>query len=228
MKQIPSGTKNIIFDLGGVLLDIDPERSIAAFHELGMADLIKPGGWGYDHEVFLRMEQGLLSEQEFRDGIRALLPGHASDAQIDQAWCAMLIHFPSEKIGLLKKLAPQYRLYLFSNTNSIHIRYFHELFLKEFGFPLTKLFVKDYYSSDIKFRKPDLKSFQYVLNDAALVPTETLFIDDLDKNTEGAALAGMNTVCLKPGMDLVKLLNGMGHRENGERNPETEKRETER
>jgi len=208
MKQILSGIKNIIFDLGGVLLDIDPDRSIRAFCELGMAELIKPGGWGYDHEIFIKMEQGLLSEQEFRNGVRALLPRPATDEQVDQAWCAMLIRFPADKIRLLKKLASRYRLYLFSNTNSIHIRHFHELFRKEFGFSLAELFVKDYYSSDIRIRKPDLRSFQFVLNDAALNSSETLFIDDLYKNTEGAAQAGMHTICLKPEMNLVNILAG--------------------
>ena len=204
--MVPSGVKNIIFDLGGVLLDIDPQRSILAFRELGMADLIKPGGWGYDHEVFLKMEQGLLDDRQFRNDVRALLPKPVPDEQIDQAWCAMLISFPPEKISLLQKLASQYRLYLFSNTNSIHIRRFHELFMNEFGFPLSELFVKDYYSSDIKFRKPDLRSFQFVLNDAGLNSGETLFIDDLDKNTEAAAQTGMHIIRLKPDMDLVKLL----------------------
>jgi HAD superfamily hydrolase (TIGR01509 family) len=213
--MVPSGIKNIIFDLGGVLLNIDPQRSIHAFHELGMADLIKPGGWGYEHEVFLKMEQGLLSDQEFRNGIRTLLSLHVSDAEIDEAWCAMLLRFPAEKIRLLQKLASQYRLYLFSNTNSIHIRHFHKLFMKEFGFSLSELFVRDYYSSDIKLRKPDLRSFQFVLNDAGLNPSETLFIDDLEKNTEAAALTGMYTIYLKPNMDLVKLFNGTGQSASG-------------
>jgi putative hydrolase of the HAD superfamily len=78
--------------------------------------------------------------------------------------------------------------------------------MNEFGFPLSELFVKDYYSSDIKFRKPDLRSFQFVLNDAGLNSGETLFIDDLDKNTEAAAQTGMHIIRLKPDMDLVKLL----------------------
>ncbi|MEL7585171.1 MAG: HAD family phosphatase [Prolixibacteraceae bacterium] len=203
--MIGPGIKNIIFDLGGVLLDIAPQRSIHAFRELGMADLIKPGGWGYDHEVFLRMEQGLLNERQFRDGVRELLPGGATDRQIDDAWCAMLISFPPEKIRLLQRLTPKYRLYLFSNTNSIHIRRFQELFSREFGFPLADLFVKDYYSSDIKLRKPDPRSYQFVLDDAVLAPSETLFIDDLDKNTAAAAQLGMQTICLTPDVDLVKL-----------------------
>ncbi len=206
LKMIPKEVKNILFDLGGVLLDIDPRRSVAAFREMGMADLIRPGGWSYDHEVFLKMEQGLLTDQEFRDGVRALLPGPASDEAIDRAWCAMLIRFPDEKIRLLRHLASRYRLFLFSNTNSIHIRYFHDLFFRQFGYPFPSLFGKDYYSSDIRLRKPDVRAFEYVLKDADRVPEETLFIDDLDKNTESAALTGMHTICLRPGMDLATLL----------------------
>jgi len=206
MKKIPDGIKNIIFDLGGVLLDLDTQRSIQAFRELGMPDLIRPGGWSYDHEVFVKMEQGLLNEHEFREGVRALLPKPATDMQIDQAWCAMLIDFAPEKIRLVQKLKPRYRLYLFSNTNSIHIKYFHELFRKKFGFSLSELFVKDYYSCDIQIRKPNLESFQRVLNDAMINPGETLFIDDSDKNTAGAAQAGMQTICLKPPMELKDFL----------------------
>ncbi len=205
--MIPVGIKNIIFDLGGVLLDIDPQRTIRAFGELGMPDLIKPGGWSYDHEVFLRMEQGRLDDAEFRDGIRTLLSHPVSDKEIDEAWCAMLLQFPPEKITLLRELAPRYRLYLFSNTNRIHIAHFHELFRKQFGFHLTELFVKDYYSSEIRLRKPEPEAFRFVLEDAGLNPAETLFIDDLDINTKSAAQTGMQTICLKPDMDLVKVLS---------------------
>lgn len=197
--------KNIIFDLGGVLLDINPGLSILAFRELGMPDLIRPGGWSYDHEVFLKMEQGLLTETEFREEIRSLLGQPVSDHQIDHAWCSMLIDFSEENIRLLQQLRATYKLYLFSNTNSIHVNYFQELFLRKFGFPLARLFVKDYYSNVIKLRKPDPRSFRFVLDDAGLNPEETLFIDDLDKNTEAAASVGMHAIQLKPGMDLVSL-----------------------
>ncbi|MCW0483789.1 HAD family hydrolase [Gaoshiqia sediminis] len=212
MNELNATVKNIIFDLGGVLLDIDPDLSIEAFRKLGMPDLIKPGGWGYHHEVFLNMEQGLLSDDEFRNGIRALLPRPVSSELIDEAWCAMIIDFPLQKVQLLQKLQADYRLYLFSNTNSIHITCFHQLFREKFNFSLSDLFVKDYYSSEIGLRKPSLESFGFVLNDAGLLPAETLFIDDSGKNIEGAQQAGMQTVHFTPGMELSAIFgNGFSH-----------------
>ena len=126
MEQILQEVKNIVFDLGGVLLDIDPQRTVKSFETLGLTNVIKPGGWGYKQEVFLHMEEGKLTDGEFRDGIRELLPGPVLDAEIDAAWCAMLIDFPAERVTLLKQLESKYNLYLFSNTNNIHVNYFHK------------------------------------------------------------------------------------------------------
>ena len=202
MKQVPAAIKNILFDLGGVILDIDSQRSIEAFETLGLTDVIRPGGWGYKHEVFLKMEEGLLSDDEFRKGVRKLLPEDVTDADIDTAWCAMLIDFPAERIAFLQELSKEYQLYLFSNTNNIHLEYFHQLFFQKFGYPLSNLFVKDYYSHIIKSRKPSLKSFQIVLNDAGLNPQETLFIDDSKDNIEGALKAGLHGIHLPPDQKL--------------------------
>lgn len=198
MKEVPAEVQNIIFDLGGVLLNIDPQRSIEAFKGLGLTDVIKPGGWGYKHEVFLKMEEGLLTDEEFRDGVRKLLPQHVTDHDIDTAWCAMLIDFPSDRVTLLQELRSTYRLYLFSNTNNIHLQYFHNLFQQKFGYPITELFEKDFYSHVIQKRKPSLESFQIVLNEAGLNPCETLFIDDSKDNVEGAQKVGMHAVHMSP------------------------------
>jgi putative hydrolase of the HAD superfamily len=205
MKQVPEGVQNIIFDLGGVLLDIDPDRSIEAFKALGLTDVIKPGGWGYKHEVFLNMEEGLLTDDEFRDGVRKLLPQEVTDHDIDTAWCAMLIDFPVDRIALLKELQADYQLYLFSNTNNIHLQYFHHLFQQKFGYSITELFEKDFYSHVIQKRKPSLESFQIVLNNAGLSPRETLFIDDSKDNVEGAQKVGMHAVHLTSEKSLHKI-----------------------
>jgi putative hydrolase of the HAD superfamily len=130
----------------------------------------------------------------------------AGDTEIDAAWCAMLIDFPAEKIEMLQQLQKHYQLYLFSNTNSIHIRYFHRLFRDKFGYSLSDLFVKDYYSSEIQLRKPTQESFQFVLNDADINPSETLFIDDSDQNIAGAELAGMYAIHITPEKSLTDLL----------------------
>ncbi|KOH43209.1 HAD family hydrolase [Sunxiuqinia dokdonensis] len=205
MEQILREVKNIVFDLGGVLLDIDPQRTVKAFEALGLTDVIKPGGWGYKQEVFLQMEEGKLTDGEFRDGVRKLLPTPVSDAEIDRAWCAMLIDFPADHVRLLKQLKSTYNLYLFSNTNNIHVDFFHKLFQKKFGFSLSDLFVKDYYSNEINSRKPALEAFRFVLNDAALNPGETLFIDDSKENIEGAERAGMQAFHLNGNISLHQL-----------------------
>lgn len=195
--------QNIIFDLGGVLLKIDAQQTIQAFRNLGMPDLIKPGGWGYNHQVFLDMEAGKLSENEFRAGIKKLLPQPADDEAIDKAWCAMILEYFPERIELVRKLAQKHRVYLFSNTNSIHVRHFHKLFEKTFAHSLSDLFVKDYYSNEMGIRKPAIESFEYVLNDAGLKAGETLFIDDSNENVESAKKTGMSTICLTPDSDLL-------------------------
>ena len=173
---------------------------------MGMPDLIKPGGWGYEHEVFLQMEQGRISDQAFRDGIRNLLPIHAPDREIDQAWCAMILDFRAEKIRLLHQLRSTYRLFLFSNTNAIHVNHFRDLFLKEFGYPIDDLFDKVYYSNRMGVRKPKLQAFQHVLNDAGLNANETLFIDDSEENVQGARQTGMQAIHFTAGTDLSCLL----------------------
>ncbi len=198
-----TSVKNIIFDLGGVLLGIDAQRSIKAFEDLGMPQLIKAGGWGYNHPVFLDMEAGKLTDDEFRNGIRQLLPKQVENDEIDAAWCAMILNYFPERIELINRLSKDYRVYLFSNTNAIHIRHFHGLFSQTFGHSLSDLFVKDYYSSEIGLRKPAIESFNYVLNDAGLKAEETLFVDDSDANVESAKKTGMSTIWLTPESDLL-------------------------
>ncbi|WP_299578393.1 HAD family phosphatase [uncultured Sunxiuqinia sp.] len=205
MNKIPQEVNNIIFDLGGVLLHIDAQRSIKAFESLGLTNAINHGGWGYQHEVFLQMEKGLLSDEQFRNGIRELLPEPASDEAIDKAWCAMIIDFSDDRINLLHELKKSYKLYLFSNTNNIHLNHFQTLFQQRFGFPISDLFENDYYSHVLNQRKPSVESFQTVLNHAGLNPQETLFIDDSKENTLGAEKAGMHAVHLTMEQNLQAL-----------------------
>ena len=202
MKQIPNHIKNIIFDLGGVLLDLDIDKTRQAFQDLGLYDTIEKGGWSYKNNIFPDMEKGLLSDDEFRDGIRTLLPDEASDEEIDAAWCAMLIRVPERKVELLKHLRLNYNLFLFSNTNNIHLTNFRRSFSDSFGFAFDDLFSKTFYSHEIKRRKPDTKSFELVLKKAGINAPETLFIDDLEINIEGAKQVGLQTIWLQPAMRL--------------------------
>ena len=194
--------QTIIFDLGGVLLDIDPGRTIEAFRELGMPEFIRPGGWQYGHQVFTDMEQGLISNNQFRSRINKLLPKQVAEETIDRAWCAMLIGFDQAKIEFVRKLKKDYTLYLFSNTNAIHQSFFRELYFRKFQQDLDRLFTRAYYSSDISLRKPSVEAFQFVINDAGINPASALFIDDSEDNIRGAGQTGLQTLWIRKKDDL--------------------------
>ena len=157
------GIRNIIFDLGGVLLNIDPQKTIDAFAALGMEQLINDRGLSYDHEIFYQMEQGKISSEEFRNGVRKLLPRTVSDDQIDDAWTAMLLDFPPIRVQLLKNLRKEFRIFLFSNTNAIHVAKYHANFRNQYGVEVPSLFEKDFYSNEIGYRKPSPESFQEII-----------------------------------------------------------------
>lgn len=197
--EILAGIKNIIFDLGGVLLNIDPKRTIDAFGRLGMEQLVGDKGLTYDHDIFYRMEQGQITPDEFRNGVQELLPQPVSAAEIDAAWTAMLLDIPAIRVQLLKNLCKNFRIYLFSNTNAIHVDKFHSDFRKLHGFEMSALFDKDFYSNEIGYRKPSPESFQEIIRLSGINPEETLFVDDAHANIEAAQKSGLKAYWLQPG-----------------------------
>lgn len=203
--EILKGIKNIIFDLGGVLLNIDPQKTISAFSQLGLPQLIGEKGLSYDHEIFYLMEQGKIGEEAFRSGVRELLPGKVSDDQIDTAWTAMLLDFPAIRIELLKNLRKEYRIYLFSNTNAIHVKKYHSDFRLQHGFDVSTLFDKDFYSNEIGHRKPTAESYHEIVRRSGIRPEESLFIDDSLPNVEAAIGTGLKGYWLEPGQKTEEL-----------------------
>ena len=201
-KIIPlSGKKTdaIIFDLGGVLLNLDFNRSINAFIEIGfknveqeLSRLLVSQPSGNNITFFHKFETGLISSAEFRNELRKHAGLDIPDADIDMAWTAMLRDMHEENVNILKKLKDSCRLFLLSNTNEIHIGALLENRINIKGFAeLEKLFEKVYYSHEVKMRKPDRDIFDHVLNDAGLKPENTLFIDDSAHNIETAREAGI-------------------------------------
>lgn len=197
--EILKGIKNIVFDLGGVLLNIAPKKTIEAFGHLGMEQLMSDKGLSYDHEIFYLMEQGNITPEEFRNGIRELLPQKVSNEQIDSAWTAMLIDFPRIRVDLLQNLRDEFGIYLFSNTNAIHVNKYHFIFRNQHGFEVTSLFDKVFHSNEIGFRKPTPESYNEIIRLSGITPGETLFIDDSLANVEGAMACGLKGYWLKEG-----------------------------
>jgi putative hydrolase of the HAD superfamily len=203
--EILNGIKNIIFDLGGVLLNIDPKKTIESFEKLGMEQLVGDNGLSYDHEIFYLMEQGKVTSEEFRDGVRKLLQAKVSDSQIDEAWTAMLLDFPEIRVQLVKNLQRDFKIYLFSNTNAIHVEKFHSNFRKQHGFEVSTLFEKDFYSNEIGLRKPSSESFHEIIRLSGVNANESLFIDDSKANVEAAVASGMKGFWLEPGQKIEEI-----------------------
>jgi putative hydrolase of the HAD superfamily len=193
MQQI----KNIIFDLGGVFLNINFELTNQAFKELGVDRFEAMFNQHHSNDLFELLETGKLSSAEFYDAFRKESNTDLSNQQIQAAWNALLLDFPAERIEWLNQIKDRYNVFLFSNTNEIHYDQFILDFSKAFpGKDFNGHFIKAYYSQTLGLRKPYLESYQQILAEQQLNPAETLFIDDTIKNIEGAKLAGLQTIHL--------------------------------
>jgi FMN phosphatase YigB (HAD superfamily) len=194
MSVIKNRISNIIFDLGGVVLDIDVQRTLDAFKNIGVDDKIIMEHYLTPGNFFHKFEKGLITTNEFRDSLRKLTVRNISNEEIDAAWNAMILGFPEENIKLLIYIKDKYRSILLSNTNELHFPYYSNQLAAKFpGTNLDDLFEITYYSHLVKERKPDPEIFKYVLEDSQLKPEETLFIDDMLSNLEIAQTFGIVT-----------------------------------
>jgi len=199
------GVRNIIFDLGGVILNLDNRLTEAAFTALGVKGFREYFGHGHAASFFKEYELGRISDRVFIDSIREQTGITVDDEAIISAWNALLLDFPLERIQLLKELGKKYRIFLFSNTNALHLSALQRTYAAAFGEEarLDVLFEKAYYSHVLGMRKPDKESFEYILRENGLQGTETLFVDDAVVNVEGAEEAGLRGLYLRPGIHLL-------------------------
>jgi epoxide hydrolase-like predicted phosphatase len=187
--------KNLIFDLGGVILDLSVDHTLEAFSQLFNLDKAKVKDRYLADTSFSLYEKGELTDAQFRVFVRERFATKASDAEIDTCWNAMLRGIPTMKLELLKELMKSYKVILLSNTNNIHLQYINEMIMPAFGHQsLDPFFHRTYYSHLMRMRKPDAEIFQKVLTDNNLKAEETLFLDDNELNIEGAKAVGIKTV----------------------------------
>ena len=199
------GIKNIIFDLGGVIMDIDVKQTLKAFSNLGIKDIEKIFGHGFAASFVSDHEAGKISDEEFLEEIKKLIAGEVRDEIVIDAWNALLLRFPPERIQLLKELKSRYRVFLYSNTNAIHYDKFSEMFRQEYGFELEDLFEKAYYSHSLGHRKPNPEGFDLIVKENNLDVKETLFVDDAFINVEGAIKTGLKGLYMPPGLFITDI-----------------------
>ena len=189
------------------MLDLDFKRSVNAFEKLGLKNFEEMFSQFKADEVFAKLETGQLNEVDFYSSIKKRTTKEITEAEIDHAWNALILHFRIESLALLEKLAARYKLYLLSNTNSIHLTYFKRLFTKQTGKPLLdSYFSKAWYSNEVGLRKPGAEIFEFALNEGNLAAAETLFIDDTLTNIETAQKLDFKTHHLLA-TERIELLN---------------------
>jgi epoxide hydrolase-like predicted phosphatase len=201
--------KNIIFDFGAVVINIDIPNAYRAFSDLSgipaetVRDLFEGQG------AYADFESGKMNNDDFHAFLRKELKVSCSDEQLDKAWNAMLFDVPLERVEKLKELKTRYNIFLLSNTNAIHVKKIKEIFNENFGIEdFTKLFHKRYLSHEVGLLKPDPAIYEYVLKDAGLKKEETIFLDDNADNVKSALSIGLPTIKVIPGeytmMEILK------------------------
>ena len=203
--------KNIIFDFGGVLYRIRYKNIPDAFSKCGIPHFEKIYSKQQQNEVMDQYEEGLISTEEFRDYIRSLTSYPITDQQIDDCWNAILLGFPKEHEEMLQKVSRHYNLYLFSNTNQLNYDQFRADLRAQFGYDIfDQYFKKCYFSQRLHIRKPKAEGFRLIVQENALAPEETLFIDDSPQHLVGAQACGLQTLHLADGMTVEELFDDEG------------------
>ena len=197
--------RNIIFDLGGVLVDLDFKAAINGLQEAGFAN-VKEQLLAFDRGgIFQKFELGEMTADEFRAAIRENSTVELTDNEVDTLWNLMLLEVPREKLELILELRGKYMVYLLSNTNSIHWDYVCKNAFNYRGFRVEDYFEETFLSYEMHLAKPDKAIFEKVLHDANLLPEETLFIDDSEANCKAAQEVGIHAHHYHVGDDLKEI-----------------------
>lgn len=192
----------IIFDFGDIFINLDKQATIDGLKKLGLSE------WNEElDQLNFSFEKGQISRENFLLGFQKQMP-NASFDEILKAWNAVLLDFPLYRLEFLQKLSQKYRLFLLSNTDSIHIDTFEKEHGASFSSDFYQCFEKVYFSFEMEMRKPDPEIYSHILNQHGLIAKHTLFVDDKKENTDAASALGINVWNLQVGQeDVVDLFD---------------------
>ena len=210
---MPQKTKVVIFDLGGVLINLDIHKTLDAFKKLI--------GHGFDileeaqlnQSFYMEYEKGIISCEQFREHIRGLTERPLSDQEIDKAWNAMLLDIPQDRFSWIEALKKDYQLCILSNTNVIHVESFHQIFGEQTPYKHpSEIFDQLFYSCYMGKRKPDSDIYTEVLEKMNIMPEEAVFYDDKQENIDTAVSLGIKGVLVERNFLTKKMLPGSNGR----------------
>ena len=205
--------KAIIFDMGGVLVDLDIEDCKKVFKEtLGYNDIDQIIDACHQKGIYGDLEEGTLSAEEFRSIVLAGSRPGSTPEMVDEAMSHILVGIQPYKVQMLKKLAQEYDLYMLSNNNAICLPYSRAMFA-EAGIPLEDIFKKCFFSFEMKALKPSAAFYKEVVEQIGMPAEEMFFIDDSQRNVDGSIAAGLPAVYYEPGTDLEALIYGVLNKE---------------
>ncbi|WP_291725039.1 HAD family hydrolase [Bernardetia sp.] len=188
----------IIFDLGGVIINLSYKKTEQAFKKIFGTDFSEAYSKQSQTEIFNQLETGQISEKEFVEAMQKSSSKEVKYQEIIDAWNAMLLDIPKERIELLKEIGQKKRIFLLSNTNEIHKKAFDNIIFQSHNMDgLEPLFEKSYFSHLVGMRKPNKEIFDFVIKENNLNPQKTLFIDDSPQHIEGARKANLKAYHLE-------------------------------
>jgi FMN phosphatase YigB (HAD superfamily) len=200
---------HLLFDFGGVIIDIDYDRTPAAFRRLSRVGSTVEYSQASQAELFDLLETGKISASEFRDGLRQLYDLDATDEEIDAAWHALLLDVPAERLALIGELRRQgHQTALLSNTNALHIAEINRRLAQQYGFQngIADCLDRVFYSQEVGFRKPGEEIFHHALREMNWQPADTLFIEDSPQHIVTARRLGLRVLHLAPPLTLTTAL----------------------
>jgi glucose-1-phosphatase len=202
------GIEAIVFDLGGVIIELDFQRSFDQFAALSGKSAEEIHHGLLSSGLLLKYEKGEYSDIQFFEVIKQVFEIDASDEELEAAFVALLLHIPKERIDLIRGLAKDYRLFLLSNTNAIHYRAVNKILHRDTGCEdLSHLFETIFLSYEMALAKPGKEIYEEVIRQAQLNPATTLFLDDNAGNLEGASAVGIQTALVSPEHSILRLFH---------------------
>ena len=194
--------KALLFDLGGVIVDLDYKKTASAFENIGLKNAEKAYSQFNQTNLFNDFETGHISGEEFLAEVRKKITTQVSSSEITKAWNSMILGFQQAKLKEIIKLSEKVPCYLLSNTNEIHLSYIEQL-LQEMGFKhFLNVFKSCYFSHQIRKRKPHKETFEWVLHQMNYDAQDVLFIEDSPQHIKGAKSAKLNTFYFKKDSNL--------------------------
>lgn len=200
------GIRNIVLDLGGVVVDLDMKRTIREFGRLGIRGLENADRLMSEHPFFRDYETGRISTVAFFEGMRGLSHDHVGVEDLERAWKTLVLDLQEDVLQLLRDMKKSFRICLLSNTNASHIDAMNDRLLERYGIrDFGDVFDRVYYSFRLGMRKPDREIFEFVLEDNGIPAANTLFIDDSSDNIESAAGLGISVYHLSAPEKLTQI-----------------------